>query len=147
MWSRPVGEWNYCCHFSFQFVIKQRVFVCVRHGTRTRCSLMCTALHTYVVWHINYNNVYTHAPMPCVKQTIQNYNNVWYHPLSTTPWQTPRPAPQHVVVVIVITQFTGLPYYMYNEIEPLQYNVNVISICSANTGCELYKVWLTLNEV
>ena len=60
-----------------------------------RCSLMCTALHAYVVWHINYNNVYKHAPMPCVKQTIQNYN-VRYHPLSTsatTPWQTLRPAP------------------------------------------------------
>ena len=38
-----------CCHFSFQFVIKQCVFICVRHGTRTRCSLKCTALHAYVV--------------------------------------------------------------------------------------------------
>ena len=95
MWSCPVGEWNYCCHFSYQFVIKQRVFVCVRHSTCTPCSLMCTALHAYVVWHINYNNAPTHAPMPCVKQTIQNYN-VRYHPLSTTPWQTPRPASQHV---------------------------------------------------
>ena len=25
------------------------VFVCVWHGTRTRCSRMCTVLHAYVV--------------------------------------------------------------------------------------------------
>ena len=39
--------WRVELLLSFQF--SKRVFVCVRHGTRTRCSLMCTALHAYAV--------------------------------------------------------------------------------------------------
>ena len=33
----------------FNSLLNNACFVCVRHGTRTRCSRMCTVLHAYVV--------------------------------------------------------------------------------------------------
>ena len=79
-------SWRVELLLSFQFSIRYE----------TTCFRLFTAQHTHTVFSYVYGttrihclthklqNAPTHAPMPCVKQTIQNYN-VRYHPLSKTP--------------------------------------------------------------
>ena len=92
---------------SFQFSVfnslLNNVFCLCTHGTRTRCSLMCTVLHAYVVRHINYNNVYKHAPIHNKRSRIIMFDTIHY--------------PQH------LDKRHYQRHNMYNEIEPLQYNV------------------------
>ena len=94
-WSHRLASKIYCFHFSFQCVIKQCVFVCVRHAhTFSDGVFVC-------VRHCTRPHCLTHKLQQCLHT---------------------RTHTQIMFDIIHCPQHLDKRHDMYKEIEPLQYN-------------------------